>query len=878
MNRGKRKNKSSIARVIISDYNQKHIKEIKVIHEKRALLDTFYIKEMKYVDNKIEFQNVLSLDEENKVNIEDGKIVVKKNSSNIKYKIYGKKISKKDDKIVIEVMLEIENHDSEHYDSDRRSRKTKTERHLLSENKVDIYRKLFRVDSVSSKDIYKINRFLEYRNQFLLYYSALNKLFTEIFVHTDNYKNDIYKFKDDHFLELAINIKNEDNKLLGEFFKQKYNGVNEEILKEEIKKMINLYASLRHAAAHFHFDIFNQLYENKDITIKNGEYSSTLSHSLSLSVFKHLQEQKVTIETKRNEITKNENIEVLSQKISARYLYDLYWKICNRKNGFNKFVNGFFYKNGVEIKDNKEIINRHKFKYLDASVDSTTKYYEDINYCKEYKVLYNLHKEKIVEKHSCQSNGMELFKINQEINDIKLKMRELANKNAIIRMNYKVQIAFGFLFKEFKTINTNKGKRYENIDIKKFLHEFNTKDNLEKYYGNFDSYLDTKTTNRSIFKKGIKISENNYSVLFNDNPENNLLKFNALTILLLPQEMKGNYLGDVKKYYYDIKNFENDDLNFYHNLRLFEKNYKKFNFFNVELFSKLNDVDFKEFTDSISLLSFSTMNQLDLTNDEIQLKINEKRKDIYKQFINMAYNAIFVILKNIFAVINDYEINILLNASLMSGKSVEEVIQQSKNGDYYNFYKLLDNNKNILKPNFSYINEVRKKIAHLNFKELFLIENQKIQLLEDLTQIDLYFSEDNEDYAYGFSKKASHQVVLLKQEFYNDFLMRNAQYLMKLQKDYTEYCNINLKDNQCKWITGDLIKDADHINEILNFTEERYRGMLKKSKDTANKEIKNYYEYIKKLNTIHFKKRFFDSIFQHDNFKKIFQRMVKKSK
>ena len=84
--------------------------------------------------------------------------------------------------------------------------------------------------------------------------------------------------------------------------------------------------------------------------------------------------------------------------------------------------------------------------------------------------------------------------------------------------------------------------------------------------------------------------------------ENNLFKFYVLTYILLPIEFKGDFLGFVKKHYYDIKNVEyldenlneltNEELDkikndsFFNKIRLFEKNSKKYNIFSKSILTQ----------------------------------------------------------------------------------------------------------------------------------------------------------------------------------------------------------------------------------------------------------------------------------------------------
>lgn len=196
-------------------------------------------------------------------------------------------------------------------------------------------------------------------------------------------------------------------------------------------------------------------------------------------------------------------------------------------------------------------------------------------------------------------------------------MEKITKRNSIIRLKYKMQITYSFIMEEFGG------------DIKRFKSEFDASkiEKLREWEAKGSTYLKyrAKKFDSLIFQQSLEqIQDQHKNEWLSNDERNTLFKFYILTYILLPVELRGDFLGFVKKHYYDIKNVEflneNDvgltrekleemkDNSFFDKIRLFEKNSKKYNIFDISLLDSerlkkylklLNlDIPYTEYTDT----------------------------------------------------------------------------------------------------------------------------------------------------------------------------------------------------------------------------------------------------------------------------------------
>jgi hypothetical protein len=203
-------NKSSIIRVIISNFDNKQVKEIKVLYTKQGGVDVIKLKGTREnQEGKMVFDfdcayNMLENEETYSLGVEDEQsFLIDTNEENTelcitkkhkitgeiirKYTIQGKYDTVKSGKTKVTVSVT----DTKDYsnagdlkDKLRVSRSLcrSTNRILLDRNIVNNYRQIVCSDletidetiNIDSQEIYKINRFLSYRSNMIIYYQIIN--------------------------------------------------------------------------------------------------------------------------------------------------------------------------------------------------------------------------------------------------------------------------------------------------------------------------------------------------------------------------------------------------------------------------------------------------------------------------------------------------------------------------------------------------------------------------------------------------------------------------------------------------------------------------------------------------------------------------------
>lgn len=874
------KNKSSIVRIIISNFDYEKIKELKVLYKKHAGVDTLEVQMEKInFDTTKEINGILfkkctskerkdtlkreniglecRTDESNNIIVEkhyEGEII--KN-----YRISGTYTKTKSNEILVTIELEdILNQNN----SEKRTIKTKTIRKLLRKEVCKNYALIDKSDfsKIDSNKIYNINRFLDYRSNMLYYYIFINYFIMKSVKREDlllKAKEEkeiwkIFRIKDiDTNKKIKEDIKKQLEESISQFIenyeerreklkegKNKYYEELVEISKEklvehlnsDIDKILELLTALRHKLMHYDYSYFNNLFTGK----LNSEESEKLKDLLDLNIFKELSKIKeAQLKEKLNYITNEDEIEIFKDKNTkkAKTIYNLYNCICNNRRGFNNYVNSFFYNDGEEIAEVKELINNDfenrdldKFKNRsnkDKELLNGEAYYPDIHLFKDYKKLYNRKKELVTEQsslidHKNKDQKKRLKDLNNLQTKKKQEMEKITNFNSLNRLEYKMKIAFGILNEEckFNLLNVDYLDRQE----------LSKQEKINKVSNYLNVSID-ENLNGSYIKKLTKtLDDNTEKSILEVEEKNNLIKFYTLIYLLLPREIKGDFLGFIKHNYYQMKNnnFESEELknkneedNFFHNLRRFEAINRK-----IEIFS----YDF----------SFLNGGDIEIQNLYTKLGIEGKffkRNGVEKDFFK--HNIFITLIKyyeNIFKLCNDVELSCLLAYCLENNKKleIEELEKNIKPGKYLNFsnvikyslkkFNLLD--KLQMEKSLNNIKsklDLRNKIDHLNFKELFIdVLNNEGQLKEEEDKLIQVFKE--------LSGVINFRA--LDKNIMNDFYMRKKQLYFNLRK----YLAANgEKEKTAK----DYINKHAKENELLSFYK---------------LEKKNYPKIIKTINFI----------------------------
>lgn len=875
----KKSNKSSIVRIIISNFDMKDIKEIKVLYKKYAGVDTLLLKHEPLDITNFEvnkFSPIIFTDVKERkrkdnparenINLDckilDNKIVVKKvNNGNIikNYEIVGKyKKTESDDIFVVLNLRDINNGCR---DENRRRVETFTQRKMLSNEVCKNYAMIANClpDEIDSLKIYKINRFLEYRSNMLFYYMIINYFLTgnlnvEYFEDDEKDNKDIEKEiwklekmdkdKRDECIKsitetlgknISQFIENYENRIKNQERSdknnknKKYEEIKEEdkiskekilkYLNKDIEKIIELLSIVRHKIMHYDYLFFERLF-----TGDKSPESNEIAQLLNLEFFKELSKIKLAyLNEKLNYLSKDDEIKILGKDKNAQEIYNLYNNIDDNRNGFNNYVNSFLTEDGEEIKEIKNLIvddfkeelkeiekeienlslkkeeNIKDIKKLERNIDKLKKkeiryrnfleiinkkvsnekelnikniYFLDINDCRKYKDRYLEHKDKVRE----QSEWLEkpkdferkdiLRRLNTELTELKRKMEEITKTNSLLRLQYKMKIAFGMLQKEYNL-------KIDNVDFLN-LEKLKKEEKIEKV----KDYLNVAIEDEDSFENLEKFIENGKQEdLFSNDESNNLLKFYILMYLLLPREIKSDFLGFVKRDYYQMKNIdfiaENNSDNdiiysekdkFFHNLRRFEKNNKNFEIFAYDL-DFLNEKENKDESSFNKFYSKARINGAEVID----------KKDIFKKNIIVSLVKYY---EHIFKLCNDIEIAMLLkfaeNKNVRNLKDICNDENISQNG-YLSFSKLatfLNDEKEL-----DNLTKFRNKIAHVNYKELFTdvlnnkgsIINFEKALLEDVQKIGNKIN-----------------LSVLDRNFLNDFYMKKEKMYFNMRKFIAE--------------------------------------------------------------------------------------------
>ncbi|MGB6129918.1 MAG: type VI-C CRISPR-associated RNA-guided ribonuclease Cas13c, partial [Psychrilyobacter sp.] len=409
-----------------------------------------------------------------------------------------------------------------------------------------------------------------------------------------------------------------------------------------------------------------------------------------------------------------------------------------------------------------------------------------------YKDLYNKKKEKVEEQNKLievgrnDSNKKAITDINKELKKLKDKMEKITKLNSKFRLQYKLQMAYGFLQKEY------------NLDLKKFGDWFepSKESSTKEFQVRWLEYL-KETAGKDEFNFGIleknieKIKKSEERFLTKDK-SNNLVKLYILIYLLIPVELRGDFLGFVKKNYYDMKNVDqlSEDIEvkdeFFHKLRLFEKNSKKFEILSYEMieYSNINE-GFTKVYESLGI---------DISKVSIVQFVGLEEKRIFDKNIILPMMKYY---QNIFKLINDVEIHALFKLINRQNITFEVGIERiTKKTGHFQFSNLMKQMKNggKSKENEKEIYGIRNDIAHINYSNLFLNPLTGTPLLNDRNDENPYKSDklsrsslsERVDNFIEKVESISSNKSILGVDIVNDYYMKKEQFLFNLKSTSEE--------------------------------------------------------------------------------------------
>lgn len=933
-------NKSSIVRVIISNFDDKQVKEIKVLYTKQGGIDVIKFKSTEKDEKgrmKFNFDCAYNRLEEEEFNSFGGKgkqsffvttnedltelHVTKRHKTTgeiIKdYTIQGKYTPIKQDRTKVTVSI---TDNKDHFDSNdlgdkirlSRSLTQYTNRILLDADVMKNYREIVCSDSekvdetinIDSQEIYKINRFLSYRSNMIIYYQMINNFLLHYDGEEDkggndsiNLINEIWKYenkKNDEKEKIIERSYKSIEKSINQYIlnhntevesgdKEKKIDISEERIKEDLKKTFILFSRLRHYMVHYNYKFYENLYSGKNFIIYNKDKSKSrrFSELLDLNIFKELSKIKlVKNRAVSNYLDKKTTIHVLNKNINAIKLLDIYRDICETKNGFNNFINNMMTISGEEDKEYKEMVTKHfnenmnklsiylenfkkhsdfktnnkkkeTYNLLKQELDEQKKlrlwfnapYVYDIHSSKKYKELY-VERKKYVDIHSKlieaginNDNKKKLNEINVKLCELNTEMKEMTKLNSKYRLQYKLQLAFGFILEEF------------NLDIDKFVSAFDKDNNLtiSKFMEKRETYLSKSLDRRdNRFKKLIKDYKfRDTEDIFCSDRENNLVKLYILMYILLPVEIRGDFLGFVKKNYYDLKhvdfidkrNNDNKDT-FFHDLRLFEKNVKRLEVTSYSLSDGfLGKKSREKFGKELEKFIYK--------NVSIALPTNIDIKEFNKSLV-------LPMMKNyqiIFKLLNDIEISALFliakkegnEGSITFKKVIDKVRKEDMNGNI-NFSQVMK-----MALNEKVNCQIRNSIAHINMKQLYIeplniyinnnqnkktISEQMEEIIDICITKGLTGKELNKNIINDYYMKKEKLVFNLKLRKRNNLVSIDAQQKNMKEKSILNKYDLNYKDENLN-IKEIILKvnDLNNKQKLLKETtegESNYKNALSK--------------------------------------------------
>ena len=705
-------NRYALPKVIISEVDSQNILEFKIKYEKLARLDRFEVKAMHYDDGEIVFDEVLVNGGKLDVEYQDEHKTLLVKIEGKEYSIRGQKIGGKQrllENRVSKSKVQLTIKDNIQTNVDGTARQKSTEREFIVRDNIKLYGQIVGREIKTTKEIYLTKRFLGYRSDLLFYYSFVDKFLIEAKVPALNRNGQIkyinnkivyMEFWDDNFYisERLIyyfqfmvndNLKNSDT-----YFKDYLN--DSSTITNDLEKVKDVFSKLRHALLHFEYDFFEKLFNGEDVGFDlDIEFLNLLIENID----------KLNIDAKK-EFIADEKIKLFGEELALSKVYALYSSICVNRVGFNKFINSLIMVDGVENESLKSLFDdelKQKNPRLFEALGNKA-YYVDIHSNRAYKSIYNEHKE-LVSKSSALSDGRKIHQANQDIAKLKDKMNEITKRNSLSRLEHKLRVAFGFLYGEYNDHRAFKNNFDTDIKARKF--ETLNSEQSKQYFSS--TYQNRKPRTR---EKLEKVESLNLKTLIEDD---RLLKFVLLMFLFMPQEVKGEFLGFIKKYYHDTKGIGEDtkdkeldvveEMAISLKLKILGKNIRSLTLFKYALSSEVK-------YNSSSHHFYEEGNRHGRIYKKLGISHNQE------EFNKSLTVPLFRYYSALFKLINDFEIYSLAKANPLVSNLNELVDNTSayRQGGRYNFRTMLmavyTLTNNELKD--GEIVFIRNKIAHLD--------------------------------------------------------------------------------------------------------------------------------------------------------------------
>ena len=685
-------NRFALPKVIISEVDSEKILEFKVKYEKLARLDRFEVKKMSFNANgEIVFEEVIVNGGLIEVEyVDEGKKLLVDLGDEKAYAIKGQKVGGKqrvlEDRVSkTKVQLELTNHIE---DKEGKKRVSRTERELIVPQNIKLYSQIVGREVKTTKEIYLIKRFLEYRSDLLFYYGFVDNFFKVAGNEKELWKINFDESDSAQLLEYFSYMVNDNLKNDNSYLKAYVSDVEQ--IRADLKKVQTVFSKLRHALLHFNYDFFEKLFNGEEVGF---DFDIGFLNLLTESI------DKLNIDAKK-EFIGDEKIKLFGENLSLAKVYKLYADICVNRVGFNKFINSMLIKDGVENQALKEAFN--------AKLGSNA-YTIDIHDNEAYKRLYNRHKKLVIEV-STLSNGQAIRKGNAEIAKLKEQMNSMTKKNSLSRLEHKLRLAFGFLYGEY-----NDHKAFKNnfdTDIKNRIFDVN---DVEKSKAYFLSTYERKKRRTS--EKLEKVAKNIESLKLKTLIENDpLLKFILLMFAFMPQELKGEFLGFVKKYYHDVHSIEEDTkeqesevveaMTTSLKLKILGRNIRGLTLFKYALSSQVN----YNGTDEIFYVEGNRYGKI-----YKKLGISHNQEEFDKTLIT----PLFRYYSALFKLINDFEIYSLAKANPTIASLellTNEATSPYNQGNHFNFNKMVREVYGLTRDeiNRGQVVFMRNKIAHFD--------------------------------------------------------------------------------------------------------------------------------------------------------------------
>lgn len=863
-------NKNSIPSIIISDYDENQIKEIKVKYLKLARLDKITIKKMTIDKNIIHFDQILFNGQEHpisdKTKIEfdhyviSGKIEPSKKRITLKRdgkeKIFFEHegfsfVYKEGDEKIEEVQTKskyiLTITDKNLRDKEAEHRYKSTERELPSDSLLATYKQISGFDNLTSKDIYKIKRYIDFKNEMMFYFQFIEEFFQPLLKKGENFfKFKIYENGNEiKAISLIKHRLNDDfkNQPLATYIKKN------ETIKHDFIKIQQILGDFRHALAHFDFDFIQKFFDNGLDTTKYDISTISLIETLLQNT-----EEKIYQE-KNNYIEDTDTLCIYDEKeIGFSKLHNFYTKISQKKPAFNKLINTFLSKDGVPNEPFKAYLHGKGYDY-----------FEDIHADKVYKAIYVQHKALVAQKQKEEAeekpDGQKLKSYNDKLQELKMQMDAITKANSLKRLEVKLRLAFGFIattynynFKQFNQDFTQDVKTKAKLDSfkatsdERLQHYFESTFEEKQFFHFIEKDFNKKTKRNEDKKKTIfnLVKNETLQTLVQDNP---LLQIITLLYLFIPKELQGDFIGFISQIYHQTKNITSDTKedeisieesqnSFALKLKVLAKTLRGLQLFNYSL-------SHDTLYETRGHFFYEKGNRWKKIYSDLQISHNTEEFDIHLVAPIIKYHI------NLYKLIGDFEIYALLTFAKKSQSQEKLSVISDKDvlkfKGYYNFSTLLSKAFGIdlnFKSNSPYIQtlkQIRNDISHQNLQNMMgAFEKKTI-----LSGREVLITE--------LQKKHSDMPSLLHYNPINDFTMKTVQYCIMLDKYKMDKTDNEAKiENRADLIIKNLKKETPNDYYLiykLKAIELMKQKMIEAIGETAQeKKIRNAIANERKIN------------------------------